>query len=351
MPMLLARLISRMLAVLSVSLVLSLPANAKETLRVLTWPGYADSDMVKDFEQRFGVHVDVSMVNSDDMLRKMISANQGGDFDVFAASSADMPYYIRQQLIVPLQLAAIPNTSHQLPRFSNLRAIPGITRQGQVFAIPYTYSEMGLIYDRKQFKNAPTTMAAMWDPNYQGRVLAVATSSHNFSIASLLLDGSPFQIQDKQFNRVAEHLIALRRNVLTFYTLPQESARLFRKYSAALLFASHASQQLKQLRDAGANVGYVIPREGALARLDCWAITRGAKNRHLAESWINYTLEASVSDELTRRQGLANTITVGSLVKNSDKIIWLTSVENAQRRAYLWSHIISGDSPGKFLTP
>jgi len=343
--------VCRLFAALSVSLALSLPAYALETLRVLAWPGYADSDLVKVFEKRFDVHVEVSFINSDDVLREKISTNHGGDFDVFAANTAEMRHYISRNLIVPLQLSNIPNTAHQLPRFRDLQAIPGITRKGQVFAIPYTFSEMGLIYDRKQFRKAPTSMAAMWDSRYKGRVLAFDDSSHNFSIASMLLGGSPFWIEDKQFNRVAEHLIALRRNVMTFYTLPEESVQLFRKHSAALLFANYGSQQLKLLRDAGADVGYVIPREGALAWLDCWAITRGVKNQRLAESWINYTLEASVSGELTRRQGLANTIEASPLAGNSDKIIWLKPVENAQRRKVLWSHIISGDLPEKFLAP
>src|SRR5674476_1460763 len=123
------------------------------------------------------------------------------------------------------------------------------------------------------------------------------------------------------------------------------------EHSVALLFANYGSQQLKQLRDAGADVGYVIPREGALARLDCWAITRGVKNQRLAESWINYTLEPSVSEELTRRQGLASTIEASPLIVKSDKLIWLKPVENAQRRALLWNHIISGDLPEKFLAP
>lgn len=341
----------RLLAALSISLALNLPCHAVETLRVLAWPGYADSDLVKVFERRFDVHVEVSLVSSDDVLREKIGANQGGDFDVFAANTAEMSYYISRKLIVPLQLSAIPNTARQLVRFRDLQSISGITEQGQVYAIPYTFSEMGLIYDRKQFKEPPTSMAAMWDPQYKGRVLAFDTSSHNFSIASLLLGDSPFQIEEKQFSKVAKHLVALRRNVLTFYTRPEESVQLFRKHSVALLFANYGGQQLKQLREVGADVGYVIPREGALAWLDCWAITRGTKNQRLAESWINYMLESNVSGALTLRQGLANTIEASPLASDIDKLIWLKPVENAQRREQLWSNIISGDLPNKLLMP
>ncbi len=52
----------------------------------------------------------------------------------------------------------------------------------------------------------------------------------------------------------------------------------------------------------------MVPREGALAWLDCWAITRRSTQVALATEWINYMLDPSVSRELTRRQGLANTL-------------------------------------------
>lgn len=125
-------MILRLLTAFLIGLVVSWPARALETLRVLTWPGYADSD----------------------------------------------------------------NTARQLPRFRDARNIPGISRLGEVYAIPRTYSEMGPILDRKQFKHAPTSLSVMWDPTYQGRVLAFDTRGHNFSLASLLLGGKQFRIEN-----------------------------------------------------------------------------------------------------------------------------------------------------------
>jgi putative spermidine/putrescine transport system substrate-binding protein len=339
---------ARLLSLLMLTIISAGQVHALETLRVLTWPGYADPDLVSAFEKKYQVRVEVSYVSSDDVLRQKIRDYQAADFDVFAANTAEMQFYIDRKLIVPLQLANIPNTKNQLARFRDVSRIPGITRSGEVYAIPYTYSEMGLIYDRKQFKVPPTSMEAMWDPKYRGKVLAFDASSHNYSIASMLMGGNPFKIEEAKFQHVTQKLIALRRNVLSFYTQPEESVELFRQHSAALLFANYGNQQLKLLRDAGADVGYVIPREGALAWLDCWAMTRGAKNTRLAENWINYMLDKTVSGELSRRQGLSNTVEADTASKASDKIFWLEPVEDAQRRAALWERIISGDVPGKF---
>ncbi|MFZ3183829.1 MAG: extracellular solute-binding protein [Pseudomonas sp.] len=325
--------------------------QAQETLRILTWPGYADSDLVEEFAKRHDVKVEVTLIDTDEVLRAKMNRNQGGDYDVLAANTAEMQYYIDQQLVQPLQLADIPNTKRQLWRFRNLQSIPGISRDGNIYAVPYTYAEMGLIYDRAQFSSPPTSLASLWDPQYRGRVLAYDGATHNFSITSLLLGGAPFQIKDAEFAAVSTKLVELRRNVLTFYTQPQESVELFRQHQAALLYANYGRQQLKQLLDAGVDVGYVIPQEGALSWLDCWAVSRGAKNPRLAEDWINFTLEPRISQELSRRQGLSNTIEAGAENSNLDKIIWLEPAEDDARRAQLWGRIRSGERPQTLASP
>jgi putative spermidine/putrescine transport system substrate-binding protein len=327
-------------------LLLLLPASvlAEETLRVLAWPGYADADLVKVFEQRHKVRVEVTLISSDDELWERLSTRQGSDFDVFAANTAELQRYIESAISIPLLPANIPNTQKQLPRFRNLAAIPGITRKGEVYAIPYTYSEMGLIYDRKSFKTPPASFAAMWDKRHKGRVLAYQGSTQNFSLAAMVLGlKSPFDIPEHDFKRVSRHLVELRRNVLSFYGPPEEATELFMQNRIVLLFANYGSQQVKMLQKAGADIGYVIPKEGALAWLDCWSMTRGVNNRKLAEAWIDYMLEAPVSRALVERQGLSNTLEEQPAVNKTDKIIWQQQVENVARRATLWGKIISGD--------
>ena len=202
----LARYLCRPLS-LALACLLAPPLQAEETLRILTWPGYADSDLVQEFAERYGVKVNVSLISSDDSLREKLSVNQGSNYDVFAANTAEIQHYIDQQLVQPLQASAIPNTKRQLWRFRNLQSIPGITQGATTYAIPYTYAEMGLIYDRQQFSSPPDSLASLWDPHYRGKVLAYDGSSHNYSIARLLKGGAPFQIAEQDFPAVNAKLI------------------------------------------------------------------------------------------------------------------------------------------------
>lgn len=324
---------------------LAMPASAADTLRVLAWPGYADKDLVEAFESRFKVKVEVTFVGSDDELWDRAHIKEGGAFDVIAANTAELQRYIDGGLLQPLRLKAIPNVRHQLPRFRDPASIPGIARKGERYAIPYTYSAMGLIYNRKLVAKPPTSINALWDPQYRGKVLAYNGSSHNFSLAALSLGfADPFRLSQKEFSRAVVHLRGLRDNVAQFYSQPEEVLESFRSKQVALIYANYGDQQVQMLRKAGADIGYVIPREGALAWLDCWAVLRGARDRALAEAWINYMLSPAVSGQLPLRQGLASTLAGASEpgTRPEDKLIWLEPVEDYPRRALYWERLMSG---------
>lgn len=327
-------------------------ASAQNTLRVLAWPGYADADLVKVFEQRTGSKVEVTVIDSDDVMWQKLNRIKAEDFDVFAVNNAELQRYIAAGLVIPLAIQNIPNIASQLPRFRNLQSIPGLVHGNKVYAIPYTYSEMGLIYDRQQVKTPPTSIRALWDPRYKGSVLLYNGSTHNFSLAAQILgDATPFHIENSEWPAAVDQLIALRRNALGFYSQPEESVELFKTRHAALMFANYGSQQLQLLKAAGVDVGYAIAKEGALAWLDCWAVTRGAKNTALALAWINYFLEAEPGKALLTRQGLANTTSESPHLRPQDRLKWLEPVEDVDRRSQLWERILAGDRASRVLAP
>lgn len=332
-------------AVFVVLWLFSATSQARETLRVLTWPGYADHDLVEAFEKSHNAHVEVTFITTDDDLRERLDVSKGKHFDVFAANTAELSRYIEQGFSLPLKLDQIPNIQHQLARFQDLSQIPGISRDKQVFAIPFTYSEMGLIYNRKLIPTPPTSINAMWDPAFRGQVLAYDGSSHSFSLAAQASGlAQPFQIDETQWPALTQKLIALRRNVLTFYTQPEEVVDWFKKAPVALVFANYGSQQVKQLQDAGADIGYVIPQEGALTWLDCWSILNNTPVPALAHAWINYMLEPAASQALVERQGLNNTMQSPNADREREKLVWLQPVEDINRRKKLWNSIRSGDA-------
>ncbi|MGN6317183.1 extracellular solute-binding protein [Trinickia sp.] len=320
-------------------------------LRVLAWPGYADDDWVAAFEKRFHAKVEVTFVDSDEALWARMHSASPPPFDVLAANTAEIARYARAGLITPLDLSLIPNRGRQRPYFQQIDTISGLADGHGAYAIPFTYSSMGLIYDRKQIAVAPHSMRALWDPRYRGKVLDFNSAQHNFSFAALSLGyRDPFHLSPAQMRTVARELVGLRRNLLTYYTLPEEATALFVQHHAALMFGNYGTQQVELLRRAGVDVGYVIPDEGALAWLDCWAITEGTVNRALAYDWINYMLEPAIAAQLTQREGLANTVTPapdGEAVPGR-QLVWIQRVESIEQREALWQRIEEGETLRSF---
>ncbi|WP_269501012.1 extracellular solute-binding protein [Burkholderia sp. IMCC1007] len=323
---------------------------ADTILRVLAWPGYADQDVVDAFETQFHAHVEVTFVDSDESLWSHMHSASPPPYDVLAANTAELQRYAREGLLAPIDLSRIPNRRRQLPNFQHVALIGGLVHDGRTYGIPFTYSSMGLIYDRKQVAVAPRSMLELWNSRYRGRVLDFNSAQHNFSFTALALGyPDPFHLSPAQTLAVTRKLVDLRRNLLTYYTLPEEATALFVQHHAALMFGNYGTQQVELLRRAGVDVGYVIPDEGALAWLDCWAVTSGAQRRELAFAWINYMLEPAVGALLTTRQGLANTLEAPpGLAAGHPHLVWIQPVEDIARRESLWSRIVSGDRPERF---
>ena len=332
----------------------NLPRSAwaanQPVLRVLAWPGYAEPEVVQAFERAHAAKVDVTVVDSDDALWQRATSNGAADFDVLAVNTAELQRYVAQGLVSPVPTDAVPNRRLQLPRFQDVQRIAGLVHAGKLMAVPFTYAEMGLIYDRKLMPQAPDSIRVMWDTKWQGKVLAYNGGAHGFTLAAQALGlSSPFRLRKQDWPAAVDKLIALRRNVAAFYGQPDESLSLFRSKRAAVMLANYGAQQLKLFSDAGLDVGYAIPREGALAWLDCWAIMRKTTQPALAAAWINLLLDRQASDLLVSRQGLSNTTAEPLHALSSDKLVWLEPVEDDERRNRLWARIVSGDRAAKVL--
>ncbi|WP_407276054.1 PotD/PotF family extracellular solute-binding protein [Halothiobacillus sp. DCM-1] len=323
---------------------------AKATvLRVLAWPGYVSPAVLAAFEHHHQVEVELTTIDSDDTLWEKIR-NPASPYDVFAVNTAELQRYIAAGLVQPIDPEKIPRLDEQNAAFRTPAAIPGLIHHGQLFAVPYTYAAMGLIYDPAQWPTPPRSIRALWDPHYQGKVLVYDGGTHNFTLAAQSLDlPDPFQLGEQDWRPVVDRLIALRRNVLTFYQTPEQSVRLFQRHHIALMLANYGSQQMRLMAEAGVKAGFTLPEEGALTWLDTWAIARRSTHPTLAHAWINAMLSAESAHALQDTQGLASTRALPAEWQPA-RIRWLKPVENPARRAALWQRIESGDQPDKLQT-
>ncbi|MBN8999613.1 MAG: ABC transporter substrate-binding protein [Rhizobiales bacterium] len=322
------------------ALTLLASAATAETLRVMAWDGYADKDWVADFTKETGIDVNVVFIGSDDEIWAKMKGSEGKDFDVFAINTAQLQRYIAADLVSPIDLAALPNQKDVLPRFRDLAKVAGVEKDGKVYGIPFAFDSIGLIYDTDKVKTPPDSMAILWDPQYQGKVLAYDNGEHNFSFTALVLGyPDPFHLTPEQMDAVKQKLIDYKKNVLSFYTTADEALQIYQNNDVALIWANYGQQQMKAMKDAGAHVAYINPKEGALAWLDTWAISKGVKDKSAAEKWINFMISKRVGKELSERTGFGNSAVETANAGGDDKIVWLENVEDPLKRSDMWNEI------------
>lgn len=315
-------------------------ARAASELRVMAWQGYADDDWVKEFQDQTGATAKVVFIGTDDEIWAKIKGSEGKDFDVFAVNTAQLQRYIDGSLTTPLDLEKLPNQKSVLPRFQDLSQIKGVMRDGKVHAVPFCFDCIGLIYDKAKVNPAPDSFNILWDPKYQGKILAYDNGEHNFSFTALTLGiADPFHLTADQMGQIKGKLSELKHNVLSFYTTPDEALQLYKSNDVALIWANYGQQQVKAMKDAGADIGYVNPKEGALAWLDTWAMTSGVQDKDLAASWINFLLQKKIGEQLSERTGFGNTVVETGSAGSNDKLVWLEFVEDPTKRSDLWNEV------------
>ena len=328
-------------ALLGTSFMAVVAAEAKE-LRILAWQGYADDDWVKEFEQKTGSDVSVVFIGTDEEVWTKIKGSEGQDFDLFSVNTAQLQRYIDAGLTTPIDLDKVPNQKSQLSNFVDLTKVTGVMRNGKVHAIPFCFDSIGLIYDTDKVSPAPTGMDVLWDPKYKGKVLAYDNGEHNFSFTALTMGMvDPFNLTSAQLEEIKAKLIALKANVLSFYSTADEALQIYQSNDVALIFANYGQQQVKTMQDAGAHIAYIKPSEGALAWLDTWVLTSGVEEKELAEQWINFVLLQKISEKLSNRTGFGNTVLPSPNAGATDKLIYLEAVEDPTKRSDLWNEIKS----------
>ncbi|MCB1500136.1 MAG: ABC transporter substrate-binding protein [Bauldia sp.] len=328
-------------AALGALLIGALPVKgeAKE-LRILSWEGYADPDWVKEFEEQTGADVNVVFIGTDDEIWAKIKGSEGKDFDLFAVNTAQLQRYLDLGLVEPYDLDKLPNQKETLPRFQDLSTVKGVMRDGKVYGIPYAFDSIGLIYDTDKVKTPPDSWTALWDPQYEGKVLAYDNGEHNFTVAALTMGiEDPYQLSDEQLKEAEQKLVDLKHNVLSFYTTADEALQLYQHNDVDLIFANYGQQQVKAMQDAGAHIAYINPKEGAPAWLDTWAMTTGVQDKELAEAWVNFVLQKKIGQQLSERTGFGNTVVPFPSAAEGDKLVWLESVEDPTMRADLWNEV------------
>jgi spermidine/putrescine transport system substrate-binding protein len=284
-------------------LCLSLPAHA-ETLRLLTWGGYAPDAVIALFEEKYpDINVEVTLSNNEEMVAKL-RATGGSGFDLAQPSvSRVLAAQSEYGIYKPLDLTKIDTSVLQPNMMKAMEENAQI--DGEIYSVPHVWGTQGLVVD---ISKAPD--AAGWgdlcDPKYKGRV------SMRLKRALLLgmafdMGMDPFAAYDdpvayqKILDEVEAKLIACKDNVKTYWSGGDDLSGLL--LSGEVVISDAWDSTAFKLYSQNPNIRFVPTRTGALAWIDTFSIPAKGEADDAAYKWINFVQQPEIVTMISESTG------------------------------------------------
>lgn len=259
-------------------------AAGERVLNLYIWSNYIDPGMVKEFERRHGVHVNLDTYDTNEaMLAKLQAGNPG--YDVLCPSNYPVEQLVREGRLLALDRSALPHLANLDPRLLDREHDPG-----NRFSVPYLWGTCGIGYNRR--KAGPIdSLGALWDPRFAGRILVVDDVREAVA-AALKWKGHGANETDPRLLALARDLLLLQKPLVkTYNSSNYEDVLLSGDVWVALGWNGQFAKAMQQDRD----LDYVIPKEGGTFAIDSLVVPRDAPHPELAHAFVDFTLEAEVA--------------------------------------------------------
>lgn len=262
-------------------------AKAEGQVSILTWEGYADPSFIDQFEAETGCKVSATYVGSNDDFAPKLAAG-GGVYDLITPSIDTTMTMILAGFVEPIDTAAIPRWNEIYEKF---RTAEGINHEGQVYGVPWAWGSIPFMYrtDKIPEDEAPTSLKALWDPKYKGRISLWDDKSSLYVAARLNGDMNIYELDDDQLEKAKALLIEQKPLVRKYWATAGELVDL---YAAGEVWISNTwgGYQSSLLAEQGIPVKEFIPEEGAEGWMDSWMVVKDTPNRDCAYQFLNMTV-------------------------------------------------------------
>ncbi|MFY0660466.1 MAG: extracellular solute-binding protein [Shimia sp.] len=290
-------------ATIAMAATLGAGAASADTLRLLTWGGYAPEEVVAKFEAETGHTVEVTKSNNEEMIAKL-RATGGGGFDLaqpsqdrIAGPQAEFGIY------KPIDLSKI-DASLFIP--SMLEATQGNTTVGSdVYGVPHVWGTSGLVVD---------TAKASMVQDYTDLCASDVAGKVSYRLKRPTLIGFAFSMGLDPFaaygdeaayadimSQVEAKLIECKAGVKTYWGGGDELMGLMRSGEVVASMAWDTGGW--KLNADNADITFVAPAAGALGWVDTFVLPAKGKADDAAYAWINFVMQPEVAAMITAAAG------------------------------------------------
>ena len=274
---------------------------AGTTINVYNWGEYISDgsegsmDVNAEFTKRTGIKVNYNNYDTNENMYAKLKSD-GVSFDIVIPSDYMIERLIAEGMLQKIDFSNIPNYKYIDAKYKGLYFDPE-----DAYSVPYNVGMVGLIYNTKLVKEAPTSWSVMWDEQYKGKILMFDNPRDAFGIAQKLL-GQSFNTTDEAEWKAAAEKLKEQKPGLQGYVMDD----IFRKMeNGEAAIAPYYAGDFITMYDNNPDLAFVYPQEGVNVFVDSICIPKNAKNKAAAEAYINFLLDPDIAVENANYLGYA----------------------------------------------
>ena len=297
-------MLRKFLAALALGLAFATGAASQErVVNVYNWSDYVDPKMLEAFTKETGIKVVYDTYDNNEILETKLLAGKSG-YDVVAPSGPFLQRLIKAGAFQRLDRGRLPNAKNLWPEIQGRLAA---FDPGNLFAVNYMWGTTGLGINVAKVRQRlgdqpfntwdlilkPDTVAKLRDCGVQ----VIDSPEDVFPGVLKALGLDPDSKRNEDLTRAGDALFRVRGSVQKFHSSEYINGLANGDVCLALGYSGDVLQARKRAEEAGtgAEVAYLVPREGALMWFDSFAIPADAPHAAEAYAFIDFMLRPEVA--------------------------------------------------------
>src|SRR4051794_6607176 len=260
------------------------------------WPLYIDKKVLKPFDQRYGGHVKyVEEINDNfeffGKVRQQLQAKQSIGRDIVTLTDYMAARWVRLNYVEPIDKKNVPNAANLVDNLKSINYDP--KRQ---YTLPWQSGATGLGYDISKTGGEITSLNALFDPKYKGKVTMLSEPYDSASLVMLLQGVNPSTATIKQILAAIDKIKKandagqFRRFTGNDYTTDLSKGNVW--------IAAAYSGDLVQLQSDNAHLRFAYPDEGSVIWTDNMMMPAHVEHPYAAETMMNFVYEPDVAAKI-----------------------------------------------------
>lgn len=289
----------------SIAVIATLAAHGvqAETLRLLTWGGYAPEDVIALFEAETGHTVEVTTSNNEEMIAKLRATN-GGGFDL-AQPSQDRIASAQEEFGIykPIDMSRI-NADQFIPSMLVATAANS-TYEDEVYGLPHVWGTSGLVINTAMAGEVADYVDLCNDSvagkvSYRLKRPTLIGFAFSMGLDPFAAYADPEAYQEI-LDQVEAKLTECKPNVKTYWDGGDEIQNLLRSGEVVASMAWDTGGW--QLNADNPDITFVAPEAGALGWIDTFVLPARGRADDAAYDWINFVMRPDIASMITNTAG------------------------------------------------